>query len=237
MKKFIIIANGPFLAYDIIVEAIQDRQIVALDGAADKLLALGIQPHVILGDFDSIQPHTQSYWGILQTFATLPDQAPSYIGNHGITIVPVKDQMLTDLVKGIRYCDQQQAQDISIICATGGREDHHEATRLALQSEYRLQRPIIIHGALQTLRWAENEVVNVRGEVGDHCGFVAQASGYGDATGLEYPCWHIPVSLCNRLSAPTATVSITGSALIIMPPQLRMHRKLANCSENATNIL
>ena len=68
MKKFIIIANGPFLARDIIIEAIQDRQILALDGAADKLLTLSISPHIILGDFDSIHPQTQNYWGIVQDF-------------------------------------------------------------------------------------------------------------------------------------------------------------------------
>ena len=228
MTQFVIIANGPFLAQDIILEAIQGRQIVALDGAADKLLALGINPHVILGDFDSIQPQTQAHWGIRQTYQTMSNNAPSYIGHHGIIIVPAKNQMLTDLVKGIRYCDQHQAQDISILCATGGRDDHHEANKLALQSEYRKQRAILMHGAQQTLRWANNEEVTLQGEIGDYCGFVVQEPGYGDSTGLAYPCMRIPISLCNRLSTPQATIHITGSALIIMPPQLDAHRRLVH---------
>lgn len=226
MTLFVIIANGPFLAQNIILEAIQGRQIVALDGAADKLLELGIHPHVILGDFDSIHPKTQAYWGVRQTFQTLTDNAPSYVGHHGVVIVPAKDQMLTDLVKGIRYCDRHQAQDISIVCATGGRDDHHEANKLALQSEYRKDRPIILHSAQQTLRWAQNETVTIQGQIGDHCGFIAQEPGYGDSIGLTYPCNHIAVSLCNQLSSPMATLSMTGSALIIMPPQLRTHREL-----------
>jgi thiamine pyrophosphokinase len=217
LTRFIIIANGPFWTRDNILKAIQDRQIVALDGAADKLLAYGIHPHVILGDFDSIQEQAQTYWGVRQTYHTMSDHAQPYQGHHHTTIVPAKNQMLTDLVKGIRYCDQHQAQDISIICATGGREDHHEANKLALQSEYQKQRPIVLHGPFQSLRWAEDETVILKGEVGDHCGFVAREPGYGDSIGLEYPCQHSTHSLCNRLSAEQATLTITGSALIIMP--------------------
>lgn len=222
MKQFIIIANGPFLAHDLILQAIQDRQIVALDGAANQLLTLGMQPHVILGDFDSIHPDAQAHWGIRQMYSELTEDAQPYMGHHGVLIVPAKNQMLTDLVKGIRYCDQQQAQDISIICATGGREDHHEANKLALQSEYRKQRPIIMHGQQQALRWANNEIVTLNGNIGDHCGFIAEEPGYGDSEGLEYPCVRTPISLCNRLSANTAIVKITGCALVIMPAVLRM---------------
>lgn len=222
MKRFIIIANGPFLAHDLIQEASQERQIVALDGAANQLLTLGIQPHVILGDFDSILPDVQAHWGIKQVYSELTEDAQPYFGHHGVIIVPAKNQMLTDLVKGIRYCDQQQAQDISIICATGGREDHHEANKLALQTEYRKDRPIIMHGLQQALRWANNETVTLSGTVGDYCGFIAQEPGYGDSIGLEYPCVETPISLCNRLSERTATVTITGEALVIMPSVLRL---------------
>ncbi|MCX7089917.1 MAG: thiamine pyrophosphokinase [Legionellales bacterium] len=225
LRKFIIIANGPFLARDIIMEAIQDRQIIALDGAADTLLTLGISPHIILGDFDSIHPQTQAHWGIVQDFQTMSEQAQPYPGQHGVLIVPAKDQMFTDLSKAIQYCDQQQAEEISIICATGGREDHHEANKLSLQQSYRKYRPILLHGMHQTLRWAENEVVTLHGEIGDHCGFVAQNTGYGDSEGLRYPCIQTSVSLCNQLSAPTAYVTITGSALMIMPSPLQTQRR------------
>lgn len=213
------------MAPDVVAEAIQDKQIIALDGAADKLLAMAITPHVILGDFDSIQPQTQAHWGIMQNYLTMPDDAQPYLGHHGVTIVPAKNQTWTDLVKAIRYCDQHQAAEISIICATGGRDDHHEASKLALQTEYRNNRPIILHGEQQALRWAENETVLFHGEIGDYCGFIAQGIGYGDANGLLYPCVREPISLCNRLSTHTASVTIHGSALLIMPTLLATQRK------------
>lgn len=230
MTQFVIVANGPFLAKDIILEAIQNRQIVALDGAADKLLALGIYPHVILGDFDSITPQSQTYWGIQHTFNTLTNDASAYKGHHNVLIVPAKNQNFTDLVKGIQYCDRNQAQDISILCATGGRDDHHEANKLALQSEYRHNRPILMHSSEQVLRWARDEMVTLCGETGDYCGFIAREPGYGTSIGLEYPCHQIGVSLCNRLSAHTATVQITGEALIILPAQLKSHRHALSAS-------
>ncbi|MCR9191339.1 MAG: thiamine diphosphokinase [Gammaproteobacteria bacterium] len=226
MKSYIIVANGPFLAPEIIKEAIQSRRIVALDGAADKLLLLGIKPDVILGDFDSIHPQTQAYWGINQCFETLPEHAVPYKGHHNVLIVPAKDQSQTDLVKAIRYCDQAQAEDISIICATGGREDQHEASKWALQTEYRAHRPILIHSEQQTLRWAENETVTLQGEIGDYCGFVAQTPGSGHSEGLAYACDHIPISLCNQLQTNTAKITIEGKALLMMPPQFAAQRQL-----------
>lgn len=230
-QSFAIIANGPFLAETIIEEAIQGRVIIALDGAADKLLALGIKPDVILGDFDSIHPKTQHYWGITNDFATMSDHALPYVGHHHITIVPTKDQSKTDLVKAIHYCDAQNAADIAIICASYGREDHHEANKLALRTEYRCNRPMILHSEVQTLRWAKDESIALQGEVGDYCGFVSTYPGYGCSTGLRYPCDHIDSSLCNTLSAPVAHINVVGEALVFMPPQLVMQRILMTLPE------
>jgi len=232
LKSYIIVANGPFLAPEIIKEAIQCRCIVALDGAADKLLLLGIKPDVILGDFDSIHPQTQAYWGINQCFETLPEHTTPYKGHHNVLIVPAKDQSQTDLVKAIRYCDQAHAEDISIICATGGREDQHEASKWALQTEYRAHRPILIHGEQQTLRWAENETVILQGEGGDYCGFVAQAPGCGHSEGLLYACDHTPISLCNQLQTRVAKITIEGKALLMMPPQLAAQRLVAQATKD-----
>lgn len=225
MTKYILIANGPFLTREAMLEATQDRTIIALDGAANKLLALDIRPDVILGDFDSIHPDTQAYWGIVQDFQTMPEHAAPYRGHHGVLIVPAKDQRFTDLSKAIQYCDQQDAEEISIICGTGGRDDLHEANKLALQEFYRKQRPILLHSTQQTLRWAVNEVITLQGEIGDYCGFIAQPHSYGDSEGLMYPCQHTAVSLCNRLNTPLAHITITGSALIIMPTLLQTLRK------------
>ncbi|MDP3561804.1 MAG: thiamine diphosphokinase [Legionellaceae bacterium] len=224
MKDYVIIANGPFLDKKIIQEAIQNKYIVALDGAANKLTALGIAPHAILGDFDSINTKSQQYWGIRQTFADITIESKPYIGHHGVHIIPTKDQQATDLEKAIRYCDQHDARSITIICATGGREDHHEGTKMTLKATYKAHRPLVVHGEQQTLRYAKDESIELVGKPGDYCGFIAHHSGVGTSVGLEYECNQLDFSICNRLKSSSAVLHIQGEALIIMPPQLASQR-------------
>lgn len=224
-KDYVIIANGPFLDEKIIREAIQKKYIVALDGAANKLSALNIAPHAILGDFDSINTESQHYWGIKQTFAEITMESKPYIGNHGVHIVPTKDQEATDLEKAIRYCDQHHARSITIICATGGREDHHEGTKMTLKTTFNATRPLIVHGEQQSLRYAKDETLELRGAPGDYCGFIAHHTGIVTSVGLEYECKQLEFSICNRLKSSAATLHIQGEALIIMPPQLGSQRR------------
>jgi len=214
MPNFIIIANGDFLIREIIIEAIAGKTIVALDGAANKLVQLGIKPDVILGDFDSI--------------TELSD-------NSGITIVPARDQNETDLVKGIHYCDTEGASQIDIICAMGGRMDHHEYALRALHKVYRKDRPMFLHTEQQTLCCAIDETITVRGEVGDKCGIMALPKGSFTAEGLVWN--NCPLffatreSVSNELLQTTATITATGSLLIIMPPFLPSQRNFMNKSE------
>ena len=231
MKDYIIVANGPFLVREIMEEAIQDKIIIALDGAADKLKRINIVPHIILGDFDSISPESQAYWGIQQTFHDITNHSLTYTGKHGVLIVPAKDQDNTDLVKAIRYCDQQHAASITLVCAAGGREDHYEGVKLALRTEYSSHRVITLHTEQQTLRCAKDETVLLEGRVGDHCGFIATNTGTCSSVGLEYECSEHAESICNVLRMSSATLAITGSALLIMPPQLASQRTFMQKNE------
>lgn len=231
MNEYVIVANGQFLVKEIIEEAIQHKTIVALDGAANKLKRLDIKPHIILGDFDSVDTSTQSYWGIKQTFNELTNDAQPYTGNHDVVIVPAKDQENTDLIKAIRYCDQQLATRITIICATGGRDDHVEGVKMALRTEYRKDRLIILHTEQQSLRCASDETIELFGMIDDACGFIATHTGTASSSGLKYECLHHAESICNRLSTSPATLRIKGLALVIMPPQLFSQRVFMQKSE------
>ncbi len=227
MKHYIIIANGQFLIREIIEEAIQDKIILALDGAADRLARLGILPHIILGDFDSINKQA---WGIME------GDEP-HTGTHGTHIIPSKDQNFTDLTKGIRYCDTQATASITLMCATGNRLDHHEGSVRALRAEYKKHRPIFLHTEQQTLRFAKDETICMRGEIGDKCGIVAAPAGTFSSTGLEYDVENFVLqfgyaeSTCNALRAPQATVRVQGEALLIMPPVLNTQRDFMRKSE------
>ena len=235
MTHFIIVANGEFLVHEIINEAVRDKTIIALDGAADKLARISIQPHVILGDFDSVSG--ENNWGIKRTFTEMKNDDAPYTGNFGIFIVPAKNQNLTDLTKAIRYCDKNNAESITIICAAGGQLHHHETNLRSLRAEYKKSRPIIFHTEQQTLRYACDEEIEFHGEVGDKCGIMAYPQGSFTSHGLEYDVTDYELkfgfseSSSNALKQPQAKISVKGEALLIMPPLLKTQRAYAKKSE------
>lgn len=237
MSHYIIVANGNFLVREIIAQAIKDKIIIALDGAADKLLRIDIKPQYILGDFDSISEATKHYCGIRKSFSDLSEQDEAYLGNHGITIVPAKNQQYTDLAKAIQFCDRSGASSITIVCAVGGRLDHHESAVRLLRTAYKKDRPILLHTEQQTLRFAKDETVLFSGEIGDKCGIVAFPKGCVSSQGLEYESDHYELNFgysentCNSLLAQQASVTITDEALLIMPPQLSAQREFMAKSE------
>ncbi len=239
MPHYVIVANGDFLIKEIIAEAVQGKVIVALDGAANRLACLGIKPNIILGDFDSIEPSDAAYWGIQKTFSEINNDSKAYEGKQGVTIVPAKDQDLTDLIKGIHYCDKNNAESITLICAAGGRMDHHEGAVRSLCSEYKKNRMIFLHTEQQTLRFAKDELVEFHGKIGDKCGVLAYPSGSFTSTGLLYAGDNYPLtfafseSICNSLKSATANIKVVGGALLVMSPQLASQRDFANQPEVA----
>ncbi|MBX3709353.1 MAG: thiamine diphosphokinase [Gammaproteobacteria bacterium] len=237
MSDYIIVADGNFLVREIIHEAIKDKTILALDAAADKLARIGITPHLLLGDFDVDNKMHVDYWGVRQTFVELTHDAMPYIGNHGVLIVPCKNQNLSDLIKAIHYCDKQNARSITIICALGGRMDHHEAAMRSLRAEYKKDRPLFIHTEQQTLRYAKDEEIIIKGKIGDKCGIFAFPKGIFSSQGLTYDVNNFDLSMgfsesiANSLHSECATITVRGEALLIMPPYLRSQREFMKKSE------
>ncbi len=212
MKNYLIVANGNFLIKEIIAEAAANKIMVALDGAYDKLIALGFEPAIVLGDFDSISFDNE--W---------PPQTE---------VIHTPNQLFTDLTKGINYCDQQGAENISIICGQGGRLDHQEGVLRTLRAAYRKERPLVLHTEQQSARFAKDETITIHGEIGDKCGVIAFPSGAFSSTGLEYDVDNFSLvfgfseNTCNALAMPTAAIKIQGEALVIMPPLLNAQRAL-----------
>ena len=104
-NPLIIVANGEFPKHSIPLDKLNEaRTIIACDGAADNLLNRDYSFDLIIGDLDSISK------GTLELFKNI--------------IIRNEDQSSNDLRKAIDYAKSKGIKSISILGATGKREDH-----------------------------------------------------------------------------------------------------------------
>mgnify|MGYP003878017303 CR=1 FL=1 len=82
--------------------------VVALDGAFEKLVRLGVKVDYWLGDFDDINPELEK----------------GNLGQDHVTIVRTPDQNKTDFEKGLDFLIAKDARSIHVLWATGKRMDH-----------------------------------------------------------------------------------------------------------------
>jgi len=232
MKDVVIIANGPFLHREIILEAMKDKFVIVLDGALNQMRWCNSNSiDCILGDFDSIDRVAQDFWRISDVFDDITNDSAPYRGLHHVLIVPTKNQDYTDLEKAIQFCDRNNTSSITLVCASGGRSDHDEAVKQAMRHAYNPERPIILHTEQQSLRYAKDEVIYFDGHIGDACGFISMDAGSCVSDGLLYPCTSHKKSFCNQLSAETASLAVTGEALLFLPPHMTSQRAFMAKSE------
>jgi len=101
----VILANGVFPRHPVPLSFLHKvSHIICCDGATENLLRYGLEPDFIVGDLDSLSPTLQ------QRFSHCLHHDP--------------DQNSNDLTKAVNFCLQRQWNEITILGATGKREDH-----------------------------------------------------------------------------------------------------------------
>ncbi len=144
--NIVVLANGLFpratQGLDVLKAA---DQRICCDGAADKLLAYGLTPHVIIGDLDSVSKK------IREQYASL--------------LIHSDDQHSNDLTKAVHYCIEKGYPSLSILGATGLREDH-TLGNISLMIEYfpRIEVRIISDFGMFFLVQSGEEVQSYAGE-------------------------------------------------------------------------
>ena len=104
-EKIILILNGELSNYKDITSFLEEYNIiVCADGAANKIIKLGIEPDYILGDLDSIDS----------------DNLKKYSKN----IIQLKNQEYNDLHKSLLWIKEKNIKKIDIIGIDGKRIDH-----------------------------------------------------------------------------------------------------------------
>lgn len=122
-KLTVILADGDFPVHAYPLSLLQQAErVVCCDGAAVSLLAHGREPDLIAGDLDSLSPEFKE---------KLADKT-----------VHFTEQESNDLSKAFRCCMERGWKNITILGATGKREDH-TLGNLSLLAEYAAALPDI----------------------------------------------------------------------------------------------
>lgn len=115
----VVVCNGQFPTHEIPLAILRQAQtIICCDGAIQKLSAVGIRPTVIVGDLDSITKEVK------ETYSDIIFHNP--------------DQETNDLTKSMQWAMQHGFRGVTILGATGLREDHAIAN-ISLLAEYERQ--------------------------------------------------------------------------------------------------
>lgn len=110
----VILADGTFPSHPEPLSALHTAgTLICTDGSADSAIRYDLIPHVIIGDMDSLQKSPDDY---------------------DATVVHLPDQENTDLEKALDWCIEKNVTQITVLGATGSREDHTLANFLILSA-------------------------------------------------------------------------------------------------------
>lgn len=107
VEKVLIVLNGGRIpSNELPLWLARATHVIAADGGANALADAGLEPHTVLGDFDSIRPGLEGFF-------------------QNATFLPDPDQHSTDFQKAIRHAViELKAKEIAVIGVEGDRVDH-----------------------------------------------------------------------------------------------------------------
>jgi thiamine pyrophosphokinase len=214
--RTIIFANGDFpdaaRARDLLRP---DDLVIAADGGTRHALAIGVTPHVVIGDLDSLSPDERAR---LQA-----------AGSHLVPFSPRKDQ--TDLELALLHAVRQGATEILVLAALGGRLDQTIANLLLLALPELRGLDVRIVAGTQTafLIHGGHDGALIQGQPGDTVSLIPLG---GDAVGvtaqgLEWPLHDDTLrfgparGVSNVLTAQHARVHLRQGLLLCILTQRR----------------
>jgi thiamine pyrophosphokinase len=145
-----LIINSPYLSSAAAIEQCNSASLIVVADVAAHLLPEGVMPHVICGDFDSIDRQAAE-----QRF-------------REAEFIHVACQESNDLEKCIKIAIERGAKELSIVGTLAGRLDQ-ALTILSVIESYHRQLPIVFHDGGMSCRIvssAEEQVSNCRFTVG-----------------------------------------------------------------------
>lgn len=210
MRKVVVIANGAIRDAEFYRAQIkEDDYVICADGGLRHALAMGIRPHLVVGDGDSLGA------GLHRQLEQLGLEMLQY---------PKINQEKSDLELALRYAVTLEPEEIIIYGALGGeRADHAFINILLLTIPYNKGIPAKIINEQQEIQLMGRELA-VTGRAGDYLSlFPLTPVATGVATeGLEFPLHKESLyfastrGLSNRFTGTLARVTAESGLLLVI---------------------
>ena len=168
MNQAIIFANGSMEKPPGLSSYLQNSaMVIAADGGMNKCISLGIQPNVLIGDFDSIG---QDEISALQAAGVEIIQYPTH-----------KDE--TDLELALNYLKKTEISDVMIIGGLGARWDMTIANILLITNPIYMDMNIhFLDGTQELFLLRAGDNTSIKGQPGDTLSLIPLV---GDVTGVS----------------------------------------------------
>ncbi|WP_323005603.1 thiamine diphosphokinase [Pseudorhodobacter sp.] len=192
-----LIAGGSVLAQDLRAALALAPLLVAVDGGADRALALGARPVAVIGDLDSISASARA--------------------SLGAVLHRVAEQESTDFDKALRNID---APFVLALGCLGGRVDH-ELAALSVLVQRRAQ-PCVLIGREDVI-FAAPPQLEIAMVAGDRFSLFPLAPVTGRSEGLEWPIAGLAfapggrVGTSNQATGPVRLTMDAPGMLVIVP--------------------
>lgn len=207
-KRTVIIASGSFRLEGPVRDCLQQADfIICADGGANHALAVGIIPHILLGDMDSIS-----------------DRARETLAQRGVEVIPFpREKDKTDTELATEFAAREGAGEIFLLGATGTRLDH------TLANLYLLTRAADLGVKLSLVDhtnqvWLVSEAITLRGRKGQFLSLLPLTPQVTGVTtwGLKYPLagatlvWGSSWGVSNEFLGDEAGVRIAEGLLLVI---------------------
>ncbi len=205
-KSFaLIICNGEMPKKKIIIHVMkQNPFIICADGGANAAKKLGIVPHVIIGDFDSMSDSVGEY----------------YLQNGKTKFIHLRRQSDTDFEKALKLVLKKKFLRAIVFGATGKLTDHTLGNfSIMMRYAHRLHLTLIdAHYMIEKI----NRQIEFQTSIGERISLIPFPSASGITTeGLKFKLQNDSLSLgiregtCNEAVKKVVTISYEHGALLL----------------------
>lgn len=202
-----LVGGGPVSRAELALCLRHAPKIVAVDGGADRVLAAGLQPEAVVGDFDSISAAAR---------AAIPAARQHVIA----------EQMTTDFDKALRSV---AAPFVLAAGFAGARIDHGLAVLNALVRH--ADRACLLVGPRDVVFHAPARLA-LEMRVGDRLSLFPMAAVAGRSAGLEWPIGGLRfapdgmIGTSNRVTARQVVIEMDGPGMLVILPRARLEAAL-----------